>query len=128
MHHRELQGHNRVILSPQDIYNNLGHNLNDDDDDDDEEEEEEEEEDGDDNDDDEEEEEEEENGVTFAETLLWISSNGCVLEEACPYTGIVAPPIPPEERQALVKYLLFLFYINPYSFGLSENLFYITYP
>jgi len=107
LHHRGPRGHNRVILSPQDLYNNLAPNLNDDDDDDDDDDDnddddEEEEEDG---DNDEEEEEEDENGVSFPATLNWIVSNGCVLEEACPYTGIPEPPMPLEERQALVHYL-----------------------
>jgi len=52
---------------------------------------------------DETEEEEEENGASFSKTLNWIASNGCVLEEACPYTWIAAPPIHLEERQTLER-------------------------
>ncbi|GAU20104.1 hypothetical protein TSUD_381960 [Trifolium subterraneum] len=94
LHHRKQVGQNRVILSPQDIYNNLVYGQNEVDDDDDEEEEEE---------DDDEEEEEDKHAKTSMQTLAWIRENGCVLEEACPYTGIAVPPKPLAERRNDVK-------------------------
>lgn len=61
LHHN--QGGNRILLSPQDLYNNLIHDDI-----------------------------ENEEGMSFSETLNWIRDNGCVLEETCPYIGIYEAP------------------------------------
>ncbi|MCI11384.1 hypothetical protein A2U01_0032484, partial [Trifolium medium] len=120
LHHKKQQGQRRVILSPQDLYNNLvfGPNENDeeeegndDDDDDDadededgdEDDDEDQDEDEDDDDDDDEDgdgDEDEGHGKYIDETLNWIIVNGCVLEETCPYKfGVVEPPEPLDDRQ-----------------------------
>jgi hypothetical protein len=65
LHHK--QGGNRVLLSPQDLYNNQAYNPN---------------------------AIVQDHGQHLNQTLNWIIYNGCVLEASCPYTGILQPPRP----------------------------------
>jgi hypothetical protein len=66
--------------------------------DDDDEDEDEDDDDEDENQDNEDEVRSMEHGKSIYETLDFIFWNGCVLEDACPYTGIAVPPRPLAER------------------------------
>ncbi|XP_045802679.1 cathepsin L-like [Trifolium pratense] len=85
LHHRKQHGQNRVILSPQDIYNNLVYGQNG------------VEEDA------QEDDEVDKHAKTSMQTLAWICENGCVLQAACPYTGVAVPPKPLAERRNDVR-------------------------
>jgi hypothetical protein len=81
LHHK--QGGNRVLLSPQDLYNNQAYNPN---------------------------AIVQDHEQRINQTLNWIIYNGCVLEASCPYTGILQPPRPLLAKIPFVTWFNYYFY------------------
>jgi hypothetical protein len=82
LYHANQNNARRVKLSPQDLRNNLENDI------------EQAREDG-------------EEGCTIYKTLSWISENGCVLEENCPYIGVLGPVVLPRPVQHILAFILF---------------------
>ncbi|XP_058768930.1 ervatamin-B-like [Vicia villosa] len=73
LHHKHPDSQIRVVLSCQDLWNNLVTV------------------------------DQTEPGCSILDTLKWIYFNGCVLEEHCPYLGRLQPPIPLEDRRVKMR-------------------------
>jgi hypothetical protein len=83
LYHANQNNAKRVELSPQDLRNNLENDI-------------------------EQAREVGEEGCTIYKTLRWISDNGCVLEENCPYTGVLGPVVLPRPVQHLLALVALL--------------------